>query len=274
MICEYSFEENSISLYSICYQECNTRSLNTSKVYKLDALTYGVEISDDELITKSNEIIDIPVTSESARGTNPSTWSDIFIDNIYPTYTVIDIGHVSQFIAFPRSYYDEQVGRYACAITVLYHCAMFYGCVTGNSSTISSEYIELWDLTGTSQYAVQNGIILGSTDYTKSPIGFVTFGARRGVSLSSSIIANPTIETFKNCINSGNIANLSVAIYRSNGEQEGHQMTAESYMQLKNVSTNNIVNTVMVADGWNSNVRYVNLDFPDYTRIHAILFSR
>lgn len=65
-----------------------------------------------------------------------------------------------------------------------------------------------------------------------------------------------------------------MGIYTSEGNYDGHQMTAEGYTQLKNVSTGNIIDTVMVADGWGSSDRYVNLEFPDYTRINAILFSR
>lgn len=275
LICEYSFEENSVSPYATCCQKCNVRSSIDSKIYKLDALTYGIKNSNEKLVTNSNKILDAPDSLENARSKDPSTWNDIFINSIFPEYTVVDVGHLPSFIALPESYYEQNTGHYACVVTALYHCAMFYGCVNGNTNTIRDEYMELWDLTGTTQIdqESQNGIIYGTTNYNSSPAGFVTFCARRGVSLSSSIIANPTMETFKNCINSGNIANLSTGIYTNDG-YKGHQMTVEGYTQLKNVSTGNIVDTVMVADGWFSNVRYVNLEFPNYTRLHAILFSR
>lgn len=51
-------------------------------------------------------------------------------------------------------------------------------------------------------------------------------------------------------------------------------MAVQGYTQLKNVNTNQTIETVMVADGWNNDVRYVNLDFPYYVNTVGTIFAR
>lgn len=135
----------------------------------------------------------------------------------------------------------------------------------------------MWSATNTTTVSHENGITYGSTTDSNGANGFISFCGSRGVPLSAGITNSPRMSFFKNCINGGNIGTIACRInveHNGNVEVEGHLMAVQGYTQLKNVNTNQTIETVMVADGWNSDVRYVNLDFPYYVNSVGTIFAR
>ena len=50
-------------------------------------------------------------------------------------------------------------------------------------------------------------------------------------------------------------------------------MTVEGYTTLQGKTTGNTIRTLMVFDGWNEYVRYLNFDSEDFTELESTVFT-
>lgn len=55
--------------------------------------------------------------------------------------------------------------------------------------------------------------------------------------------------------------------------RSGHSMTVEGYTTLQGKTTGNTIRTLMVFDGWNEYVRYLNFDSEDFTELESTVFT-
>lgn len=165
------------------------------------------------------------------------------------------------------SFYD--VITQISVASLAHACAMFYG-ATGNS--VYDDYMELWERTNTEIIEQSGGITYGSTDSTVVGAGFVDFCKSRGISLSEKTVENPAYNFFTACVNSGQMSLIHAGLSQSDGSYIGHTMTVEGYAQIRANSSGNVINTLMIYDGWNSYVRYLNVSFSDWYFLYGTAF--
>lgn len=268
LISEYSFDSKAKNPYAkIIDNSVSSQVLSsnegTTKIYKSSPFTYEIVDLDDENVLYAD-------------GNNTSTWNDVFlsIQEVYEDYTLVSTNHLPEFIAISEDYIEEEIGRYACCVSALYACAMYYG--AADYYDLEGDYIDLWQMTYTETISISNGITYGSTPFNKMGTGFVNFCASRGVTVSQVTRNSPSYSFFTSTIDSNDMAVFGCGIMvNENGEavRSGHGMTVEGYATLKGVNTGKTVRTLMVFDAWGEQVRYLNYDFEDWTDITGVSFS-
>ena len=55
--------------------------------------------------------------------------------------------------------------------------------------------------------------------------------------------------------------------------RSGHSMAVQGYATIQSKSSGNQLHTLMVFDGWNEYVRYLNLDFGNWTDLRGTTFN-
>lgn len=73
-------------------------------------------------------------------------------------------------------------GHYACAVTALLACAVYYNASDSSNSQINvADYMSIWDLTRTTVSEQRDGVILGTTQVGYIGPRFVDFCANKGI---------------------------------------------------------------------------------------------
>ena len=194
------------------------------------------------------------------------------IQTIYENYNLVTTNHLDEFLAFSEDYIEDQTAHYACAISALYACAAYYGAL--NFADVSGDYLGLWEATGTSVSSTSNGITYGITDVYNVGPGFVSFCADKGVTVSQNTVDNPNYRFFTNCIDGGNMAVVHCGIINEDDNiRSGHSMAVQGYATIQSKSSGNQLHTLMVFDGWNEYVRYLSLDFGNWTDLRGTTFN-
>ena len=167
-------------------------------------------------------------------------------------------------------------GHYACAVTALLACAVYYNASDSSNSQINvADYMSIWDLTRTTVSEQRDGVILGTTQVGYIGPRFVDFCANKGIVVTQKTEYGVKYNFFTNCIDGGNMAVVSCGIIKSGStSREGHAMAVEGYALLQARNSGRILHTLMIYDGWNDNVRYLNFDFNQWTESDGIAFSR
>lgn len=244
-----------------------------NKIYKLSPVDYGIKIGDNnEFITNYGDNIDI-VESEIVPQSVPThDWDDVFIDESYNSdqYYIASQGHImnKEFLSYSQSYVENQTDRYACAITASMICATYYDCV--DPTNFRGDYLRLWDLCNTHVYDERGGIQYGENAPADTVSGFLNFCSQKGKNITASTIWYPTLTFYRTCINRGDIGTVDCGINGENG-RSGHCMAVEGYAQI--VVNGNVLDSVIVANGWDYDIHYLNLDFGDYTDIRGAAFN-
>lgn len=133
--------------------------------------------------------------------------------------------------------------------------------------------MDIWRLTQTTVTKEENGIVYGGTMYYDIGPGFVNYCWNNKISISQRTLVNPTYNFFTNCTDRGDMSIVSCGITKSgSGQYSGHAMAVEGYSTLSSKSTGETLETLMIFDGWQDNVRYLNFDFNGWVDIEGIEF--
>lgn len=271
LISEYSFEYGSSSPYSHALSfSSRSEEVDNFEAVKISPFQYAAFNPISQLgIDSAGKSIDIPETYGLLR---TDSWNDIFLGNVGDSrYSVITQNNIPEFIAVTSSQVEEQTQRYACGVSALLHCAIFYlpGQIPYNS--FANEYRMLWTLSKTYTDHIENGITYGMTNYVDLGPALQQFLNSRGVIVGTDWKSFPTFSQYKTAIDSGNVAIYGCHINTPEG-LKGHIMSVEGYAVLKN-SSGKSFNTLLVADGWGANARYLNLNY-GYSIAQGVFFSR
>lgn len=284
IISEYTFDPNSKNPYQAVVDSNDTinmaaRNAGNEKLYKLSSFTYGIlDYETSTYHTNYGEEITVEssTSTNASRSSGTTTWDAVLLDiaEVYENYNYVSSNNLPEFIAISEDTIEQETGRYACSVTAMYACAMYYGAY--DYSNIVSDYVELWSRSSTSTIETKNGIIYGST--TRSNVGpaFQNYCASRGLYVTYSFYSTPTFSSFKTCIDNNNIAIVHCAINvleDGTSTRSGHSMTVEGYTTLQGKTTGNTIRTLMVFDGWNEYVRYLNFDSEDFTELESTVFT-
>ncbi|EGX72255.1 hypothetical protein HMPREF9457_02428 [Dorea formicigenerans 4_6_53AFAA] len=275
LVSEYSFGKNVQGPYASITG--STYALNSTPLIKTAPFTYGIiDTSSNTIINNYGETSQLPSDTYSSFSDDkkPSDWADVFLEiqTIYEDYNLVSTNHLNEFFAFGESYIEAQTGHYACAISALYACAAYYGAL--DYSNVSKDYLGLWNATGTTVSSTSNGITYGSTNVYNVGPGFVSFCSDKGISVSQRTVDNPSYSFFTNCIDGDNMAVVHCGIIKEGtNERSGHSMAVQGYATIKNKNSGAQLQTLMVFDGWNEYVRYLNLNFGHWTDLRGTTFN-
>ncbi len=257
LISEYSFDEAAKTPVETVKARAKGISLN-DRVYKTAPFTYGCkEDATNVILNNYGETENVPSTHSS----NKPEWNDIFMEikDIYENYTPISIKTIPEFISFDEfEEIEAKTGCYACTVTALYACAYYYG--AASYSNMKADYLKLWDLSKTEVDHVSGGITYGATYAEHEGPALRSFCSSKGKTVEYRHINSPNYSFFTKCIDRGDIAIYSAGLNTSSG-RAGHSLTVEGYASYLKNSSGKRVNTVLVYDGWNTYVRYLNIDY-------------
>jgi len=276
---EFSFANNAANPYTTALDTiAQNESLqdvapSPTIVYEISPLDYCV--ADDhssQAVTCDGDVVTLPDTAAST-SKKESNWSDIFIpaNKYYSSYEFSDQRNLSDFIAWRESDVEGATGKYCCAVSAMLVPAYYY--TNCWSESFSNVYNELWNDSGTTIESTRNGISYGLTPNSNIGPAAVRFCANRSVAITSSFQSSPAYQSFVSTIDSGNVAIFTAGIVVSGGAREGHAMAVEGCCTLKNKSTGESYRALMVFDGWNDSVAYVNYDFTKFTDTGGVFYA-
>ena len=278
IISEYSIGEGSLNPYEAALSKSEVATLDSSEntVCKLNPLTYAVVNSATGYgITNYGDSVEVapPIDTRSSKPTN---WQEVFFDEaeIYEEYTHISSNNLPEFISVNDSIFINSTNRYACVVTAAYACATYLGAT--NFTNVADEYLELWDLTNTrvDHIGEDDNVTYGITNVNDAGPGVVEFCQRRGLNVGFSHDSSASFNFFKTNIDAGYIGMVHAWIIGNDNKESGHTMTVEGYASIKSNSTGTVTNTLMVYDGWQSNVRFLNYNFSKWSQqIEGTVFA-
>lgn len=277
LVSEYAFGYDVMNPYQVIIETRLFSAFSSNeKLYKTAPFTYA--FSNNAGVFYNNfgeEEKVVPQTiSDDSEGKDPSDWEDIFIDNdsVYKSYTMLDVNHLEEFGAVSSSYVKQETGHYACAVSAAYICASYYG-AGGN---LAKDYMSLWNMTNTTIDSIgEDGIVYGSTTTSNTATGLVNFCESKGIGLAYRTQPNPSYSVFTNAIDNFYMPIIHCGINEEEGgtiERSGHAMPVEGYATIQPKSGGSSLHMLMVANGWDSGMHFLNLDFAYYTDTTANLF--
>lgn len=270
-ILEYGIGEDSVSPCEIIEQNAVSMQIplkkndGKSKLVQLDSLTYCLIDSDTgEGITNYGERESVYeyVAERAKRSSSPITWDDegVFFApaDVYRNYNVDAIGTVSGYTQIGQSIVMMATGRYACAVSAMLTVCSYY-VDTGGMDALKDNYLYLWEKSGTVQTSVgENGVIFGGTSSLNRG-AVCDYCATKGAVVSERFASLPTWSDFKSCIDSQNMAIIGVAL--KNNPNSAHAMAVSGYSRLVDKTNQlNVVNIVLVCDGWYTSNRFFNFN--------------
>ena len=185
-------------------------------------------------------------------------------------YDVVSSNHFPSFFALDQYFSETLVKKYACSVqAAAINGILIYGL---DPNGYANDYNAIWNCTGTTTYGVENGISYGTTEDGNLGRGFANFLMNyKGYSnITYSENVNPQLAFFKGAIDTSRVAAFS---YRVNGANSGHTVAVEGYMDARVKGTGASVPFLMVADGWQEEVRYINLNYSSFARRRGIIWS-
>lgn len=287
-ITEFSFEENAKNPYEVIEENSDTTVTSDSiqneedKVYRTDPYTYCVvEETTDEAINNYGEVHDASdqitddTATESTSSKDPTDWNTVLftMNQVFTNYSTIVMNTVEEFHSLSESYVESKTSHYACSVSAMSICASYYGIL--NYSDLKTDYLNLWNLSSTTVSSTSNGITYGSTPISNAGPAFVTFSRQKGLTLSQTTSKNMSYASFRNCIDRGDVGIFHGGIILSEtNRRSGHSMAVEGYAIIQKNGSTSSIKTLMVADGWYDEVRFLNYDYSDYADVHGTTFSR
>ena len=194
-----------------------------------------------------------------------------------PTYTT---KYSLTLSALSESYIEGLTSKYACTVMALTEIAGQEGILVNvhqsQADNISDTFNALWVYTGTTGYNVNDGIIYGTTPDANTETGMLTYCTIRGKSNTvSSSQANPTYAFFKSAIDNSYSATFSFRYYTYDDSNNiivnGHTVNVLGYcMAMYSGSTSYYI---IVADGWNTSLRYLNVYSSDFVNSTGVSFN-
>lgn len=194
-------------------------------------------------------------------------WNDCFIEiqDLYENYTPTEKGFLSKAVTLTETEAILYSGRYACAVSALAICAMYYNIISKDD--LFTEYNKIWDDTNTK--FTSGSDTYGSTVTADIGPGFAKYCKSKGASVSYSLKTLNVYNELKK-----NVERNQISVVRGTVGGTGHAMAVEGYTVIKAKNTGKTLNTLIVADGWYDTLTYLNYDHSSISNKQAICFSK
>lgn len=283
LISQYSFSSESASPTDIAGDYAgNEPSLLSRqedeqiKNYKIGPFSYAaVNAGTGEGATNYGEDITLDKTASLSSKSDSGSWgsSDLWIPYGWNpgNYALGEGNNIGSAISFPEPEIEYLTNKYACAISALLPAVFYYGA----SANIVSAYNDLWGLSGTyTDHIGSNGITYGVTMNTNiGPALRNYMSIYHGINVNYSFSDNPNYQFYKSMINGGNIGIFCASIL-VNGSYSGHAVSVQGYQTMLDRNNNVLLETLVVADGWNAGWANLNLKYAGFTNTDGFAFSR
>lgn len=266
-ISEFSIGENAMSPYEKVIEQQQSSCFDASDdewMICTGPYTYAILNENGNSIDMYGEE---NIYEEEAFFSSKPDWGDCFItvQEMYENYTPVESDFISKSVTLSEGEAIAYSGRFACAVSALYVCAMYYNVVS--KSDLSTEYNKMWDYTNTNFKTDSN--VYGETATKDMGPGFVNFCKSKGVSVSySNKLLNVYSELKKN------VKNNQISVVCGTIGEVAHAMAVEGYTVVKAKNTGKTLNTLVVADGWYNTLTYLNYDYPELMYETAVCFSK
>ena len=284
LISEYSFEPDVISPYASVSQDVPMLYRDDSSVIALKAgpFCYVAAERDSGIVLSAPEPCGYDADAAIPLSSTPDSgsWDDIFFeDNLARNskYQIAEHIHIptEEFIAYRERDVESETGSYACAVSALLCSAEYY--IPGDSFFkygIKHHYDALWFLSGTYETHTKYGIKYGGTPNHKIGPALVSYCSRYSKSITSRFTSSPSFFSFRNVVRRGDMGIFCCGI-NLNGDKQSHAMAVEGCLiaQPKDLSKPPL-HALIVADGWNIFMRYVNARYAKYTYTEGVFFSK
>ena len=266
------------------------------KVVELAPMQYAVEYKDKKgkkkVLDNFGEVMDAEeLTYES---TVYDSYNSIFIwgdEWTKDKYKVIDRLILKKYNYNPRLRSETEVEtvtrKYACGVQALLQIAYMDRLTTYNDDDVKETYNTLWKYTNTRETQESkkntscNKIVLGKGNIIDAADGYVKFAKEKGYKKTEvkGIERDPSVEWIKDKLkyNRTILMGYGIKINKKEGEniieeRSGHFISILGYVRAQKVSSGNTWNYLMVYDGWNTSVSYINYTCVDFMDCEATYF--
>lgn len=271
LISEYSFERNSVSPYKYLVDrsmEASTRNSLSPRplAVKTGPLMYGIVYEDGTCMDLEGRETTLANLSSRARASIEVPWDDFYAGDAGDgQYNIITSANLDQFASFSQIDTMLYGWRYACAVVAMLNAALLYLGPLGafDFTAISAYYDHLWAVSKTSTD--------GGTARENIAPGMQKFLADHFLEVSYTEGINPSFTDYMETIYSEN-----VAFFAAWPEgQDPHIVTVEGFAVLQSISNPyNMVNALVIADGWVSQARYLNISSEGMGETYGIHFRQ
>lgn len=175
---------------------------------------------------------------------------------------------------------EDITGKYACGVQALIQIAYMEKLVSfDNNANIKSTYNRLWKYTKTTETkkskknTSKDKVIYGEGDTKETVKGFIKFAKEKGYNGTQykGIQKNPSIAWIKDKLNYNRPILMGYGI-NVNEKYSGHFISILGYMGAKKMSSGNTWNYLMVYNGWDNTVSYLNYTCVDFIDCEASYF--
>lgn len=233
-------------------------------------------------VSQTGVVMRVPSMSSAK---DPSTWSDIFIDDARNgKYQILSENYYGeQPFTYSEDEVTSQTGRYACAVTAMTEVAASYLGIDFYDQSFSTTYNMLWSLSGTTVYKTDKDssgreIAYGSTENKNIGPALKSFMEMLNHPISYRNGWNPSFSDFTSTTDSQNASIVSLGINFRNSDgtisREGHSMAVFGYLTITDNANGGVTQILVVADGWNYPLRYLNYSYSKYTDRYGTHFAR
>lgn len=256
------------------------KSIETSKLYKVDLIDYGVSYIDDrgkkryvvgtddmsnrefEKLQDSNVEFDQKMEN-STMTTKYSGFSKIWSSGVSGQVTETS-KYINQYSKskslVSQASVENATNKYACAVVALTEIAQQEKI---SNSSLKTTFNNLWNKTETTTDYTSGGISYGTTKDSKLASGMKAYATSRNASCSYTTKSNPSVSFFVNAVKNNLSSTLSMRILTTSGETSGHTVSVVGYCKTYYSAATHTY--VIVANGWYSDapvfIDYNNVDF-------------
>ena len=258
-----NIEGNVIEMMPMKYCVVTTNSENETVSYDNYGNKYLEELTGyADTYEKENSIF---IKKDNWNSTNYQVSESIVIDQFSGKWV------------FGEGMAKTSTGRYACMVQAFYNIAHWEGIVGRLSSTMSTEYVKIWNMTQTYQIAASNPtdtVIYGATNLYNGVDGFINYVHEKGYTGTEKkeICQSPSVSWLKDKLEYNRPILMVYTIELNSGAQSNHAIAVMGYKRAKKVSSNNVWNYLMVADGWSATETYLNYSTVDFKDCKATYF--
>lgn len=169
-----------------------------------------------------------------------------------------------------EGYIEKVTGKYACSITALLQIAYMEHLTIYGDADVKKVYNDLWSICKIKTSEIVDGITIGYGDFNASKVGFLKYAIKNGYpgTFDYGIQYSPSTTWIKNHLSSNHPILLGYEI-KTNKGISAHAISVLGYMKAKKVSSGVTSDYIMVYNGWDSSVSYINYSTVDFVDSYA-----
>ena len=251
--------------YGVKYKDKNGRKKCKDKNGK------SVEISDDS--KEDNKSVAIRYAKAQSIFIKNESWKSTKYEEIIKEKLKCYLG---KGLMIDSSTSKAYTGQYACGIQALAHIAYMWNMTSYRDRyKYKKTYNTLWEYCKTEEYSVDDKGCSYGENYSEYDLGkgFIKYARENGYPKAMRThINSPSVSEIRENIKNNKPILMLYEIDTLKGES-AHAISVVGYVRAKKISSGNTWNYLMVYDGWNSSVSYLNYTCVDLNYCDIVCFN-